>query len=104
MTHLPKNPFCEVCSRAKIQRTQKRKKVPKLVPDEGASGPPTKFGEQVTADHFIKNGQESTDEVESLFPSSSVAVVMHDRGTKWLACYPKSTKSADQTIDQGQDC
>ena len=48
MTHMPKNPFCTICSVAKIQRKQKRRKTSKLVPDEVARPPPTKFGEQVT--------------------------------------------------------
>ena len=54
MTHLPKNPFCEVCSKAKIQRTQKRKAANKAAPDGPPKKPPVKFGEQVTGDHFIK--------------------------------------------------
>ncbi len=33
MTHLPKNPYCDVCSKAKMQRKQKRNAVVKLVPD-----------------------------------------------------------------------
>ena len=33
MTHMPKNPFCDVCSKAKMQRRQKRrKKRPSLFP------------------------------------------------------------------------
>ena len=59
MTHLPKNPYCDVCNKAKMQRRQKRKKVPKLVPDEGADPPPKKFGDQVIGDHFIKNAGAS---------------------------------------------
>ena len=32
MTHVPKNPFCDVCSKAKMQRKQKRRKRPDLFP------------------------------------------------------------------------
>ena len=45
MAHLPKNPFCEACRKAKAIRTQKRKKV------DGYK--PTMFGEQTTADHLV---------------------------------------------------
>ena len=55
MAHLPKIPFCDVCAKAKMQRNQKRKKVEKLVPDDTAKKAPVKFGEQMTADQFIKN-------------------------------------------------
>ena len=65
MTHLPKNPFCEVCSKAKIQRTQKRKAATKAVPDGPPKKPPVKCGEQVTGDHFIENvgGVEEEDPI-----------------------------------------
>ena len=98
MTHLPKNPYCDVCSKAKMQRRQKRKKVPHLVPDEGAPPPPRKFGDQVTGDHFIKNGSGSVEEEDPNFPSDTVAVVLFDRATRWLAVYPKSTKTTYHAI------
>ena len=31
----PRKTFCDVCSKAKMQRTQERKRVPRLVPDDG---------------------------------------------------------------------
>ena len=91
MTHLPKNPFCEVCSKAKIQRTQKRKAANKAAPDGPPKKPPVKFGEQVTGDHFIKNASSVIEE-DASFPIDTVAVVLCDRGTKWVAVYPKTTK------------
>ena len=36
MTHLPKNPLCEICSKAKMQRKQTRRKASKPTPDGGA--------------------------------------------------------------------
>ena len=92
MTHMPKNPFCDVCSKAKMQRKQKRRATSKLVPDGDQRAPPTKFGEQVTGDHFIKNSL-GDDESDPDFPISTVAVVLYDRATKWLAPYPKATKT-----------
>ena len=97
-THLPKNLFCEVCSTAKIQRTPKRRKSSKPIVGAEAKPPPAKFGEQVTRDHFIKNGRESAEEEDPNFPSDTVAVVLYDRATQWLAVYPKSAKTTDHTI------
>ena len=54
-----------------------------------------KLGEQVTGSHFIKSsaGQSGGEEDPNL-PTDTVAVVLYDRGTKWLAVYPKATKTA----------
>ena len=57
---------------------------------------PTKLGEQVTGDHFIKGGRE--EEEDHNFPCDTVAVVLYDRGTRFLAVYPKSAKSAVNTV------
>ena len=49
LTHLPKNPFCDACRRAKAKRPQRRQKGnrPAELP------PPDHFGEQCTADHVF---------------------------------------------------
>ncbi len=59
---------------------------------------PTKFGEKVTGDHFIKNGHESAEEEDPNFPSDTVAVALYDRATRWLAVYLKSAKTTYHTI------
>ena len=46
LTHLPKNPFCKTCQRAKPQRKQHRRRTKTLGPV------PQNFGDQGTADHF----------------------------------------------------
>ena len=96
MTHLPKNPHCEVCSKAKMQRKPKKSKSSKPSAAEGAKPPPTKLGEQVTGDHFIKGGRE--DEEDHNFSCDTVAVVLYDRGTRFLAVYPKSAKDTANTV------
>ena len=63
-----------------------------------AKKPPTRFGEQVTGDHFIKNGTYEADEEDPFFPVDTVAVVLYDRATKWLAVYPKLAKTTYHTI------
>ena len=57
---------------------------------------PTKLGEQVTGDHFINGGRG--DEEDHNFPCDTVAVVLYDRGTRFLAVYPKSAKDTANTV------
>ncbi len=98
MTHMPKNQHCDVCNKAKIQRTRKMRVTSKAVPVEGRKVP-TKFGEQVTGDHFIKNTPDDVDEDPGQ-PKDTVGIVIFDRGTKWLAVYPKASK----TTTHGKPC
>ncbi len=102
MTHVPRNPFCETCAKAKLQRKQKRNMVAQLAPGEAAKKAPAKFGEQVTGCHFIKNTSLSGDEEDPNLPIDTVAVVLYDRGTTWLAVYPKATKTAYHTVEAMQ--
>ena len=76
-----------------MQRKQKRRKSSKPIPGAEAKPPPTKFGEQVTGDHFIKSGTGTPDEEDPYFPVNTVAVALYDRATKWIAVYPKSAKT-----------
>ena len=34
---------------------------------------------------------------------ANVAVVLHDRGTGWVMCYPKGSKTKEDTIDALND-
>ena len=61
-----------------------------------------KFGEQVTGYHFIKNASQSDDEEDPPFPIDTVEVALYDRGTKWLAVYPKATQTAYHTVETMQ--
>ena len=86
-----------------MQRRQKRKKAPILDPLVDALPPPKNFGDQVTGDHFIKKGGGDFDEADDPnFLADSVAVVLFDRATRWLAVYPKSTKTTYHTIEAFQ--
>ena len=60
---------------------------------------PYNFGELVTGDHFIRHASLSDDEEDPSFPIDTVAVVLYDRGAKWLAVYPTATKTAYHTIE-----
>ena len=57
----------------------------------------------MTGDHFIRYSLSNDSELEVLnFLVDTVAVVLFDRGTKWLSVYPKATKSAFHTIEAMQ--
>ena len=84
----------------------------------------TKFGDEVHADHLISrrrkdspapadnqdDDDDSDDDDEAnrkldtnwLPNSASCALVVFDCYTKWLACYPKATKSANETMQSLQ--
>jgi hypothetical protein len=54
MTHFPKNPYCRACLRCKIQQVQ----TPDRSKEIHREAKPTKFGEAVTADHFIAKDED----------------------------------------------
>ncbi len=56
---------------------------------------PTKFEDQVAASHLIKHDGDRED-VD--IPVDTVALVMLDRATQWIAAYPKATNTAEHAI------
>ena len=85
MTHRVKNPFCPSCQRSKMQA--------KATPDRSKQDrgpPPTKFGEIITADHFIANN-----ELDEGISGERSGVVILDRGTRWIDCFPQADKTAE---------
>jgi hypothetical protein len=100
LTHLSKNPHCEVCAKANVQRTSKRKKRAVAIgPDAIVFRIQDFFGAQVTADHLIKNDDGEEDDG---IPVDTVAVVLLDRGKGWIALYPKASKSTEHNVDAFQ--
>ena len=86
MTHLPKNPHCEICCRTKVTKAQARRKL-----TEGESA--EVFGERITADHLIC-GDEPSRGVDD----EKVALVLLDRATRWVEVYPAARKSTQETM------
>ena len=87
MTHMPKNPYCQACQRAKVQHVPaKRKRGPDVLAQE-----PKVFGEQLTADHIIL-GQAT----EYGMKGESTALVVSDRATGWLDAFPLPNKSSEE--------
>ena len=82
MTHFPKNPYCTACQRAKMTTAPARKTY-RPEPEDQA------FGENVTADHVVIG--ESDEGVDG----ERAALVILDRGTGWLDCYPVADKSTE---------
>ena len=60
---------------------------------------PEAFGAQVTAGHLTKNDDGEEDDG---IPVDTVAVVLLDRGTGWIALYPKASKSTEHTVEAFQ--
>ena len=87
-SHRPKNPFCEVCQRAKMLAPQARKK-------GGSSTIVSKaFGDHITVDHII-----TRDLRDHGFQDERVALVVKDVFTKFRYVYPSPTKSSDQCYE-----
>ena len=92
MTHMPKNPWCPACQRAKMQRRSCRRV-------DGPEEPiPPEFGIIVTADHLIAHSEKSMG-----MTGEQDALVVKDRGTGWLECVPLASKSADDAYLALQD-
>jgi hypothetical protein len=86
LTHHPKDPRCPTCQRTKLSTKPARRHVG---PDRDK---PTTFGELVTADHMVMGPSDAGRNNERS------ALVILDRGSKWLQCYPLPDKSSDATI------
>ena len=87
MTHIPKNPYCEVCKRAKMYKP----------PSYKVGGTPTieakSFGDHITADHVIIRRDKDT-EIEE----SRLALVIKDVKTAFMYAYPSDLKSEEECI------
>ena len=84
LTHFPKNPYCPTCQRAKmVQKSQRRNKLP--------VDRPKTFGQQVVADHLIAQS-----ELDKGINGETCALIICDRHTDILACYPLRKKDKDE--------
>lgn len=82
LTHLPKNPHCIWCQRAKTIAKKKNKQgKPSVIKSE-------KFGDVITMDHLI-----SSDTGSKGINEESVGLAISDLGTGFVDLYPDSSKS-----------
>ena len=90
LTHDPRFYMCEVCLRCKAQR---RRRVwsawAKGLRNSELSAPGT-----ISSDSVALIPEEDAE-----FEGASSALMMCDRGTDWLGCYPAATRSHDNTVE-----
>ena len=59
---------------------------------------PMQFGAQCTRCHRIRQrGLDSEEDAE--FEGANSALMLYDRGTDWLGCYPAATRSLENTVE-----
>ena len=91
LTHLPKNPHCETCQRAKMRnkQTPDRSKRPSDLPSQEAKA----FGEKLTADHTFARSINDCG-----MGGEEVILVVRDIFTKWIEAYPLKSKDTSEAL------
>ena len=88
MTHLPKNPFCSHCQRAKMENVR-------LFRKKGAAGHGAEdFGDLVTADTMVLQGLRDRG-----INGEADAIVFYDLATSWIDVMPIMSRSDANTVD-----
>ena len=96
--HSPKDPNCPICNGAKYQKSPHRRKIPQDDKKHGIGKAVddtefTKFGELITADHIVLGSEADHSRL-----GDTAALVVYDRGTEDIACYPAPTKGGEDTL------
>ena len=87
LAHLPKNPFCSVCQRAKLENAKSYK-------HGGVSAHKYEsFGDHVTGDTIVLHGLKDRG-----VGNKNNAIVMFDFGTGWTSCHPVTSRSEEDTL------
>ena len=87
MTHTPKNPYCDVCNKAKMYKPTSRSK------GGSTTVECSEFGEHITGDHLIIR----TDEEEAI-DGERVALVVKDIATNFKWVYPSARRTAKDCV------
>ena len=87
MTRRPKNPMCEICLRAKVFKSQARRKGP------AHQQAITEFGDTICADHFIMHR-----EADMGADGETCALLMMVVGTRITDVAPVKAKSANEAV------
>ena len=88
MTHLPKNPFCTHCQRAKMENVRLHRR-------GGADAHEcTKFGDIVTVDTMVLHGLKDRG-----VNGEADAVVFYDLATKYIDVLPVFSRSVPNTVE-----
>ena len=83
---MPKNPHCKACQRAKPQHKPHKRSV-------GLGPRPVEFGDEITADHIIAEA-----DISRGMGGHKEALVVLDRATRWIDCYPLRTKTWEDVL------
>ena len=78
MTHLPKNPYCAACYRAKMYSQRPTNPTGESAAEK-EQNKPKRFGDSVTADHMIAKNENSKG-----LNNACYAMVIGDNYTEWL--------------------
>ena len=88
MTHLPKNPRCEICQRAKMENAKSYR-------GEGLDGHTfEKFGDRITLDTMVLHGLKNRG-----IRGETDAVVFFDFATDWLDAIPIKNRTNAETLN-----
>ena len=87
LTHMPKNPFCDVCTKAKMQK-----------PPSRAKGGSSKVEADVFGDHITGDFLVTMNEDEEGIDSERVALVVKDVATGFIYVYPSARRNAESII------
>ena len=87
MTHLPSNPFCEVCQQAKMKWAP-GKAVPREEQDRAKV-----FGEGLLADHMTLADHRAYD-----IEAETCSLCLKDDSSGFRAWYPQTSKGTEQTV------
>ena len=90
MCHMPKNPYCEVCRRARMYKSKTTKLRHNPLESRGHFKPVSKFGERLACDFTIVN--KSWDGTKESFVQ-----VIRDEHSGFVAAFP-STKHDTETV------
>ena len=89
LTHFPKNPYCEICSRSKMLKRRTARVRFREEADELEKE--TEFGPRVAVDFIIVHKEVTWDK-------ESVVFVARDEATGYLRAYPLAARSADNVV------
>ena len=85
-THLPTNPYCTSCVRAKVNQKRKRRQGHKKHTIDAE-----KFGDSVTGDHLVSNGVQSNG-----IDGEAVGFLLRDHATRFKQLNPAAIKTAKE--------
>ena len=87
MTHQPKNPYCDICQRAKMY------KPPSYATGGFNTVEAKEFGDHVTADHIVIYREKDV-----ALEDSRLALVIKDVATHFTYAYPSALKSTEECV------